>query len=254
MVINLETLTKKWWFYVLLFFISLFLLPTISDVPFSPEKTNLVIMEVLMYGLIPYHPYAIVFHILTVIIVIGLLYSPQKFIRIFYIYMSINFFLIGIFQNITQTETYGRVILLGNIFLSFSLGLVWLWAGIKSSITPPEKVPRWKYWGLPLAILAFWSPMTSDGQPSLDPFYLLYSDFGLAICFTIPVFLFILSVFHPNVNRPAFRLTAIIGLYFGIMNMMGPLFFPGYPLWVVFLHVPLFSLSIYAIFLEIKQK
>jgi hypothetical protein len=243
-----DEISRKWWFYILIFFLT-FMFPTIAEIPFEPVNTSIVILEVLQYALVPYESFAWIFHILTILLVIILLKIPEKGIKMMYFYFGVNFALIAFMQNIANTPTYGRTIVLGNMFLSLLLSVMMIWSGVIVKYEQTE-IPKWKWWAAILALFSFWSPMGPTGEPDLNPIFLLTSTYGLAICFTIPVAIFLITLFHPKVPRAQFRVLCIIGLYFGIMNVIGPLTMPGYPIWIVILHLPLLFLSIYGIILE----
>lgn len=247
---KLDEISKKWWFYALIFFLT-FMLPTIAEISFDPATTSIVISEVLQYSLRPYEPYAWIFHVLTILVVALLIKSPEKGIKVMYFYFGINFALIAFMQNIANTPTYGRTIVLGNMFLSLLLSAMMIWSSFKVKYEKIE-IPKWKWWAAILAVFSFWSPMTPTGEMDLNPLFLLTSTYGLAICFTIPVAIFLISLFHPKIPRGPFRILSVVGLYFGIMNVIGPLTMPGYPIWLVILHLPLLFLSIYGIILEKK--
>lgn len=84
---------------------------------------------------------------------------------------------------------------------------------------------RWteRKWFYPLALLVFWSPISIEGSralPNFDPLLLLTSpDYGLTYCFVTPVFLFLLILFYPDVDRFAFRVTALNGPLYGLFNL-----------------------------------
>lgn len=82
------------------------------------------------------------------------------------------------------------------------------------------------------------------------PLLLLTSpDFGLAYCFATPVFMFLLILFYPNVNAFAFRISAFIGLLYGLFNL-SHCFHPGMA-WMGALHLPLLVISAVALFLPV---
>jgi hypothetical protein len=246
---GLDSLTRKPWFYVLLISCSFFL-PPITSQPYRYYELPRLMMEILVNGLLPYVQFAPIFHIATILFVIALWKKPHTTGRVFYFYLAINFIFIALAQNITNTPSFGNVILLSNVFLFLVVGIFWLMGAIRpqQSLTP-HKGTRWRFLGLPFAALAFWSPMDYMGNPNFSPINLLTSDYGLAFCFTVPVFLYILSFFYATIYQPAFRVTCVFGLFMGILNITGPLWLSGYPLWVAFLHIPLLLLTTYGILL-----
>jgi hypothetical protein len=183
--------------------------------------------------------------------------------------MGVNFVVIAFLQNITVTPTYGQTFLLSNLFLTLIVAILCFKSAIgykplilggnvsinsediqKEIPNPSNSFPKWRWWGILLAIFAVWSPADQNGNMAFPIDYIIYSDFGMAFCFTIPVYMFILTLFYPTGDIVSFRGMAVIGLYFGIMNIIGPLSIPGYPLWMVVLHLPLFIISAYALILQ----
>jgi hypothetical protein len=55
--------------------------------------------------------------------------------------------------------------------------------------------------------------------PDFNPVYLLTSGAGLAFCMMTPVYLAILTVYHPRVNLPVLRVTSLVGVIIGLGNM-----------------------------------
>jgi len=142
---------------------------------------------------------------------------------------------------------------MGGYIIIFSIiGVYWIWEIIvkQNDFTLP-KIPYWKYLVIPFAILSFWSPI----ELQFKPIYLLTSDYGISFCFTAPVILAILSLYHPKVNIAVLRVTSFVGLFLGILNLTY-IFYDGI-LWLIILHIPLFVISIYCIvlsYLKIKPE
>jgi len=248
---DLDSLTRKPWFYALIIF-CYFFLPPITSQPYHYYEIPSLMMEVFVCGLLPYKQFAPIFHILTVMFLVALWKKPHPTGRIFYLYLAINFIFIAFAQNITYTPSFGNVILPSNMFLFLVVGMFWLVGAVKAkkSLAPDRDISQgWRFIGLPLAILSFWSPMDYMGNPTFDPIYLLTSQYGLAFCFTVPVVVYILSFFYDTVYLPAFRVTCVFGLSISILNITGPLWISGYPPWAAFLHIPLFLLTIYSLLL-----
>ncbi|GAG66553.1 unnamed protein product, partial [marine sediment metagenome] len=106
--------------------------------------------------------------------------------------------------------------IMGSYVIIFSIvGIYWIWEIIvKQNNFTLTKIPYWKYWVVPFALLSFWSPVELE----FKPIYLLTSDYGIAFCFTAPVILAILSLYHPQVNMAVLRVTSFVGLFVGIFS------------------------------------
>ena len=104
---------------------------------------------------------------------------------------------------------------------------------------------------LPFALLVFWSPIAFEGTrvvPNFDPLLLLTSpDYGLAYCFLTPVFLFLLILAWPQVDKFAFRVTAFNGLLYGLFNLAH--WAVPERMWLGVMHLPLLVMPIAALWL-----
>lgn len=198
----------------------------------------------------PYEWLAPVFHLVTVVFVILLLKFNLKVARYFYAYLVLDFVFMALAQNITLNEKFGLVIIFNNLLHILIIGILYVPAIFRQENLLSSKLEKWRFWAVPLAVLAFWAPMDGLGQPDFSPMLLLMSGYGLAFCFTAPVLIFIFTLYYPNIYKPAYRFLCIVGVYLGMLNLIGPLIIPEYPFWVAFLHVPLFSISIYGLALE----
>jgi hypothetical protein len=112
---------------------------------------------------------------------------------------------------------------------------------------------KWRFWTVPLVILAFWVPITVLGQPDFNPMLFLTSEYGLAFCFTAPVMICLLSLYYPNIYKPAYRFLCIVDVYIGLLNLAGPWILSGYPIWVAIFYIPLVTISMYGLTLEKNQ-
>ena len=239
----MKRLYKKWWFYLLL--VLFIFIPTYATKGYDYANTNAVILDLLKASSETYKVVAPFFHIATIIIVILLIIFKNKVRQVFNIYVCINFFFFAFAQGVFFTDKYGIAIMGGYIIIFSIIGVYWIWEIIvkKNDFTLP-KIPYWKYWVIPFAILSFWSPV----ELQFKPIYLLTSDYGTSFCFTAPVILAILSLYHPKVNIAVLRVTGFVGLFLGILNLTY-IFYDGI-LWLIILHIPLFVVSIYCIILS----
>lgn len=247
---QLQNITSKWWFYLLLFLIPLFVPPYTSK-PMTYGQIEDLIGFTLRESLVPYLWLAPVFHLVTIVFIIILWKFNRKVIKYFYAYLAINFVFIALAQNITVNEKFGFVIISNNLLQILLIGILWVPAIFRhENEFASVKLEKWRFWAVPLAMLAFWSPMNVLGQPDFNPILFLTSEYGLAFCFTTPVMIYILTFFYPDIYKPAYRFLCIVGIYFGLLNVSGPLTISGYPLWVAVLHIPLLIISIYGLILE----
>lgn len=251
---KLEWITRKWWFYLILIVLS-FLLPTVSSISFNISELYNVMLTVFSTSLGPYLLIEPVFHIIPLALIIALIFFKNKIGRIFNAYVAINYFIIAFVQNITLTEKYGLVFMMSNFTLFIMVGIFWILGTIfyKDDFSHITK-NKWKYWTIPLAILAFWAPYNFVTiLPDFNPVYFLFSESGLAFCFITPLYLTILLLYHPNINVISFRFTSFIGVFIGILGIFVFSTNLGLLWWMLILHVPLISISIYCFMISFKK-
>jgi hypothetical protein len=245
---TLEWLTRRWWFYLLLFIIPFFI-PFYTATGHAPQEVGNVINEVLIHALIPFRPFMPALKIIVALSIIALFIYGNRIGKIFTLFMGVNFFTIAFVQSIAVTEKFGLAIITPNLIWFSIVGLFWLWeAKLGKTDFTFYKQPLWKYWVIPLAILAFWAPLTPW---NFNPIYLLTSDSPLAFCLMAPIYLAIFSFVYPKVNFPALRVTSFIGSCIGIFNMAGV--FIGWGLYHGFIHIPLLAISLYCFVISIRR-
>lgn len=228
------------------------MLPLITERPYQPQDTQKVIIDLLMVATLPYQAYGPLFHIATVLIVLGVLWRPGQLGRLVAGYIGANYLVIALAQTMGQTQTYGFVVHTAALVTMILLGTTWLVVAWRDEIHPAFTRPTLRECGLILlAVLAYWGPYSvANGviQPNFDPLLLLTSpEYGLTFCFTTPVFLLGLIFFQPQVNQFAYRATAFCGLLYGLFNLTH--WFSPDTQWMGFLHLPLLVISLYALLL-----
>ncbi|MBS7279722.1 MAG: hypothetical protein KIH09_07770 [Candidatus Freyarchaeota archaeon] len=290
--------------YIILIILNMFGYPLASR-GYALSDTGRVISSLLSVSTIPYEWLAPIFHVATIILLVVMWRWGAGASRIFAVYVGANYIFIAFAQTIGVTLEFGLVILVG-AFISYSfIGLLWFWdAAVCRTEIIFRKLPLWRYWPIPLAISAFWSPINvswslisslqysvqfmqlllsnpyiswmivSDSpmlfisiqfvsnlftlilmSPNFNPLFLLTSSgYGLTFCMTTPVFLCLLTLFYPQINELAYKITAFVGIIYGVLNM--PHLFSPYTVWMGVLHFPLLFISIYALILSriLKEK
>jgi hypothetical protein len=250
---RLERMTRKWWLYLLIL-ASYFLVPPYSSAAgfVIDEGAGEVVAEVLIQSLKPYKPFMPVLHIIVTSLIAAVLVYGNRVGKFFSAFVGINYLLIAFLQNTAIIGKYGLGILTVNITWFFIIGLLWLRdVKVRETDYTFHRQPWWKYWVIPLAVLAFWSP---DRPWDFDPIYLLTSDSPLAFCLMTPIYLSMFYLLHPRVNLPALRVTSFIGALIGIFNMgIGFIIGGSEGLYHGFIHVPLLTLSLSCFILSAKE-
>ncbi|MDH5438159.1 MAG: hypothetical protein OEX76_04580 [Candidatus Bathyarchaeota archaeon] len=235
----------------LLIFAALFLcifLPPVTTVPLTAQETTLVIRDVFIQTSVAYLWLSPVIHVATIILLIALYRYGPKMGRVVDAYFGILFLFFAFSNHIAMTENYGLVVITGNLVPVFIVGLFWMWEVFKPRNEYVfQRLQVWRYWVVPFAILAFWSPINADLSPNFSPLLLLTSSFGVMFCPTTPVVIAILTLIYPSVNMHLLRVTSFVGALIGLFNAMSLFIMPGYTLWNLILHTPLIFISLYGL-------
>jgi len=249
---------RKWLYpvlYVVFFIISM--LPLYTEKPYPPQETQDVIVNLLKVATNPFKAYAPIFHVVTILMIAMIAWKPEKMGRVWAGYMGLNYLVIALVQGMGTTVKYGFVLHTGGMVMYGLLGIIWLVVAFRNELQTSFRSISWQQLLLlPLALLAFWGPYVASGngvQPNFNPLLLLISqDYGLAFCFTTPVFVFLMVLFYPHVNMLAYRITAFNGLLYGLFNLTH--WFNPELRWMGFLHLPLLIISAYALILPPNHK
>ena len=249
-----QLVKQRKWLYPVLYAASFIIsmLPLYTEKPYPPQETQDVIVNLLMVATTPYNAYAPIFHVLTLLMIALIAWQPVKMGRVWAGYMGLNYLIIALVQTMGTTVKYGFVLHTGGMVMYCVLGLVWLVVAYRNELQTSFKSFSWQHLILlPIALLAFWAPYVTSGsgiKPDFNPLLLLVSpDYGLTFCFTTPIFLFLLILFYPQVNKLAYRIIAFNGLLNGLFNLT--YWFKPELRWMGFLHLPLLIISVYALIL-----
>jgi len=230
-------------------------LPVFTSSPYNPQDSSLVIKEVLMKTSVAYLWLSPIVHVVTVVLLVALyLYGPKAG-RIVDAFFAVLFLFIAFSNHIAVTDTYGLAVVTGNLVPIVIVGSFWAWEVYKPQNRYVfERLPAWRYWVVPFAFLAFWSPIDAQLNPDFSPLLLLTSSFGVMFCPTTPVIIALLTLIYPTVNRHVLRTTSFVGLVIGLFNALSYFIMPGYTLWNLVLHTPLIFISLYGLLLPVLVK
>jgi len=249
---NSPALKKRFWPLLLLFvgFFLLSMLPLYAQKSYAPQDTSDVILSLLMVADVPYSAFAPVFHIATLVLIGLILLKPGKWGRLMAGYIGVNYLILIVTCTMGVTDRYGFVVMTGCMVMCAIVGIAWLTAAFRNQLHAAFRKPTvWEWVLCPLALLAFWGPyfvIKGSIQPYFNPLLLFTSpDYGMMFCFTTPVFLMGLILCCPSVPAFAFRITAINGVIYGLLNL-SHWFFPERR-WMGALHLPLLLISLYAL-------
>jgi len=230
-------------------------IPVFATSPFPQQDSSLVIKEVLMKTSVAYLWLSPIVHVATVVLLIAMYLYGSRVSRIADAFFAILFLFIAFSNHIAFTETYGLAVVAGNLIPILIVGLLWIWEAYRPQNNYVfERLPAWRYWVLPFAFLAFWSPINAQLNPDFNPLLLLNSSFGVMYCPTTPVIIALLTLIYPKVNTIVLRATSFVGLIMGLFNLMSYFIMPGYTLWNLVLHTPLIFISLYGLLIPTIAK
>ena len=230
-------------------------IPVFATSPFPQQDSSLVIKEVLMKTSVAYLWLSPIVHVATVVLLIAVYLYGSRVARIVDAFFAILFLFIAFSNHIAVTETYGLAVVAGNLIPILIVGLLWIWEVYRPQNNYVfERLPAWRYWVLPFAFLAFWSPIDAQLNPDFNPLLLLNSSFGVMYCPTTPVIIALLTLIYPRVNTIVLRATSFVGLIVGLFNLMSYFIMPGYTLWNLVLHTPLIFISLYGLLIPTLAK
>jgi hypothetical protein len=254
---KLERITRKWWFF-LLFVLLQFLPPYASKGYKFPEECGNVIMHSLRNALVYSYPGMFpIFKIIPIVLIVLIAILRNRVGRLFNIYVAFSYVLFALGQNIAVTEKYGVSICTVNLIMFPVVAGFWAWEAIVlQNDLSPAKLPIWRYWVVPLALLAFLAPgKPLAGMPDFSPAYLFTNGAGVAFCMMTPVYVGLLTLYWSKVNIATLRVTSLVGLIIGLYNMHNNFIIsPSTQWWNGILHIPLFSISVYGLMLSLKKQ
>jgi hypothetical protein len=250
----LKTLTQRWWFFAVL--LVLFFLPAYSAEPFDQRQSPMVIQQVLKDPLIYRYPFLMpLTKAITALLVMAVFIFGNRVRRVFNIYMTVIYLGLALFQTSAFTEDYGFVVISGNLVLVFLLALGWgLETLVERNDFSKRRIPFWKWWVAPLALLAFLAPVSSNTlAPDFNLLGMLSNPACLTYCMLTPLVIAIMTLFHPTVDLPLLRLMSFVGIIFGLVNIITWFVISPEGWWMGILHLPLLLISIYGFVLSLDR-
>jgi len=230
-------------------------LPVFATSPFPQQDSSLVIKEVLIKTSVEYLWLSPLIHVIIVVLLVALYLYGYRVGRVADAFFAILFLFIAFSNHIAVTDTYGFAVVTGNLVPILIVGMLWVWEVYKPQNNYVfEKLPAWRYWVLPFAFLAFWSPIDAQLNPDFNPLLLLNSSFGVMYCPTTPIIIAVLTLIYPRVNKIVLKATSFVGLIIGLFNVMSYFIMSGYTLWNLVLHTPLIFISLYGLLIPTLAK
>ncbi|MHC4325127.1 MAG: hypothetical protein ACYSUX_12760 [Planctomycetota bacterium] len=254
---KMERITRRWWFF-LSFVLLQFVIPPYASKGYKfPDEWGNVINYALSYAFIYSHSELFpVFKIIPIILVVLIIVLRNRVTRLFNIYVAFSYVLFAFGQSIAVTEKYGVTICTLNVIMFLAVACFWAWEAItlQNNFTL-VKIPHWRYWVVPLVLLAFWYPVDFvTMKPDFNPPGLFTNVAGVTFCMMTPVYVGLLSLYWPKVNISTLRVTSLVGLIIALYNvLLNFCIAPSLLWWNGVLHIPLLGISVYGLVLSMKN-
>jgi len=245
------------WFKILL--VLLFFIPSYTQTAYDPADTTKVITSVLSNPLIVNFAFVLpIAKIILLAAVVAILANVKKSSLYFMGYYALVLVVVGVFQNMSKTNEYGFVWLIGNTLVMFIISVFCISDALsaKSSFDKKYFTPK-RLWIVAPMLVAFLMPYAINEQGIIAPtlsLSILVNEAGVTYCMITPVIIGTMILFSKGVHRPTLSIISFIGLGFGIMNMLTWFVFQYQNWWMGVLHLPLLVLSFYASLLCKNEK
>jgi len=254
---KMEGVILKWWYYLIFVALVVVTLPlNITSKNWSLADQLVIVKEILRNSLLREVRFAYLpIQLMTILIILLLIVLKNRVARLFCIYAGITFFFHAVLQNVAVTEKYGLMIGTVNVILFPLVGMAWF---LEAKTGKTDFGFRSKnlsaYWAVPLALFAFWAPNSLAHFLKFDLKWLVNSGTTFGFCLMVPVYLAVLFISYPRVNRVTMNITAVVGLIIALGNFVIVLGNPADRYWRGIVHIPLLLTSITGIILSIKKK
>ncbi|MEA5015506.1 MAG: hypothetical protein VB099_13190 [Candidatus Limiplasma sp.] len=245
------------WFKLILTL--LIFVPAYSHVPYEPMDTTSVIASVLVHPLIVSVPWLLpVSKLLLLCVVIAPFILVEKSGRIVTGYYAFMLIVVGIFQNIAQTEAYGFAWLPGNTLIEFvALGFcIYDLAKDKTRIQRQD-FNRGRCWIIPLMLLSYLMPYAVSDAGAVIPAFspsVFYNEAGVTYCMITPVILGVMLLFSKGTHKPTLSIVSYIGFIFGLLNAVTWFSMLRESWWMGILHLPLLIVALYGLIVAHKER
>lgn len=249
---KLERITRKWWFFLIFIFLQFISVPYASKGYKWSQMGDLItysLRNAFINSCSQLYP---IFKIIPIVLITLLIIFKNSFCRLFNIYVAFSYLVFAFGQNIGVSEKFGLSIVTINLIMFLIVAGFWIWEAITvQNDFSRARIPLWRYWVVPPALIAFWAPNNLQG---FNLFALFANGAGMAFCMMTPVYIGLLSLYFPRVNIVTLRVTSLVGVIIGLYNMfMNFAISPATRWWNGTLHIPLLIISIYGLVLSLTK-
>ena len=245
------------WFKIVLTI--LIFIPSITQISYDPANTTNVIAEVMAHPLVTSIPALLPIAKLLLLVATVIPFCNIKFTnKIFIGYYALILLIVGILQNMANTNSYGFVWLIGNTLVQFVVATYCIHDIAKQkSIFKIQHLNHNRLWVLIPMLLAFLMPYSVNAQGIVKPaftFGIFLNEAGVTYCMITPVVLGIMIVFSKGIYKPLLSVISYVGFVFGLLNMMTWFAMQNQNWWMGVIHLPLLILSFYGLVISKKEK
>lgn len=245
------------WFKIILTL--LVFIPGYSQTPYEQIETTAVIASVLARPLVVSAAWLLpVFKLLLLCAAVAPFVLREKSERAVIGYYTVILAIVGVFQNMAQTEAYGFVWLLGNTLIQFAVLGFCVCDLIKGkSRIQKQYFNRGRCWLIPLMLLAYLMPYAiSDAGTVIAAFTpnVLYNESGVTYCMITPVIIGVLLLFSKGIHKPTLSVVSYVGLVFGLLNAVTWFGARSESWWMGILHLPLMVIALYGLIIAHKER
>ncbi len=245
------------WFKVILTL--LVFAPGYSQIPYKQIDTASVIASVLAHPLIISIPWLLpVFKLLMLCVIITPFVFRGKMEKVVIGYYAVILAVVGVFQNMAQTEAYGFVWLLGNTLIELTVLGFCVYDLIKGkSKIRKQYFNKRRCWILPLMLLAYLMPYAVSDTGTVIPAFtlnVLYNEAGVTYCMITPVIIGVFLLFSKGMYKPTLSIVSYAGLVFGLLNMVTWFGSQRESWWMGILHLPLVAAALYGLIIAHKER
>ncbi len=252
---SLETLTRKWWFYGILFLLCLIPPWSSTRIESFSELKQLIeyVAEFLIAKkliLVPFMPY---FHLAMLALYGALLIWRNRFGKAFSIITGLHFLVIMFMQTGAITDKYGLVFYPNAFIMMSTLALGWVWEGYVRKIDYTFKpLKPHHYILIAAAIFSIWNP---DRAGDYRLILFMTSTSPIAFCMITTIYLALQGILHPHVNLPLFRFASFISILIGIVTLVMGFFMepPERGRYWSLLHTPMVAVAVYSFILSLRK-
>lgn len=241
-----KPVTHRWWFRALL--LVLFTLPAITEFPYDPANTTVVIQAVLT------EPFVMTFPellppaklLLGVTVILPFLGVAQAGRLLLGYYTSI-LLVVSVLQNMAHTESWGFVWLLGNTVVQ-SVVVFWCVLDVaqhRSRLTILQPDRLWLLVPMLLALLMPYAVRDGAAVPAWHT--MVVNEAGVTYCMITPLILGTMLMFPAGADHRTLSVASFVGMIFGLINLVVWFGLASHSWWMGVLHLPLVVIAIFGL-------